>query len=90
YDKTKRSNFTPPHRPTSALLTGVRYTGSVPQITDTDRVHAREDLKYWRVSVVILTPDPHETALLATLEQLLGPAQKVSDVWLWDIRTIYP
>ena len=32
--------------------------------------------------------DPDEFPLRATVEQFLGPARQVDDVWLWDVRSL--
>ena len=87
-----RGQIGPVPRPTFALLSDVALKGTVPTITVTDRLTAREDLRYWRASVVVL-PDAgtgnrwhdHHDALLATLTALFGPGTRVDDVWLWRV-----
>jgi hypothetical protein len=76
----------PVRRPTAKLIDHVSITGQVPQITDGDRAMMLEDLRYWRASVLVLAPSRHQDAVRLTLDQILGPAQRVDDVWLWDVR----
>jgi hypothetical protein len=88
-DTDTQASWIPPLRPTSELLANVTVTGDVPPITDVDRDHAREDLRYWKAAVVVL--DVHQNrhaALLDAVEQLLGPAEydAAGGVWLWDVR----
>jgi hypothetical protein len=83
-----RGVFEPPQRPTATLLRTVAATGNIPEITPADRQNIVTDLRFWRAAVVVLTPQPHEDALRATLEALLGPAQLVDGAVLWDVRTV--
>ena len=71
--------------PTSRLLTEVAETGVVPPITDDDRERARRDLSLWRADCVALANGPRAAALRSTLEQLLGPATPIADVWAWPV-----
>ncbi|MEO3817130.1 DUF2079 domain-containing protein [Plantactinospora sp. B24E8] len=87
-----RGRIGPVPRPTDTLLAEVARTGVVPTITDADRAAARDDLRYWRVQVVVLDPQMHGTkfplhpdAVLDATTQLLGPPEQVSDVWLWRV-----
>jgi hypothetical protein len=76
-------------RPTSELLKKVAESGDVPQITDANREAAREDLRFWRASAVVLPEHPRKAELLVTLESLLGrPGERVSDVYLWDVNSL--
>jgi len=84
----KRARWNAPPRPTSTLLDRVAYRGVAPNVTDEDRRAAREDLRFWRASVVVLGPHKYEADLRSTLEALLGPGQRVDDVWLWDVRSL--
>jgi hypothetical protein len=79
-------------RPTAALLEQVAKTGLIPSLSRVDRFNAREDLRYWDAQVVILADtvhgahwDTHQPALLNVMTDLLGPPQRVDDVWLWHI-----
>jgi hypothetical protein len=57
-------------------------------ITAADRVHAQEDLRYWRAAVLVLAHQPHENQLRQVLNDLIGPGTQVADVWIWDVRAI--
>jgi hypothetical protein len=87
-----RGRIGPVPRFTDALLLNVAETGAVPGITDADRATARADLRYWRVDTVVLADrmhgakfDIHEEALLETTTKLLGPPERVQDVWVWRV-----
>jgi hypothetical protein len=84
----KQARWSAPPRPTSNLLDYVARRGIVPAIDDVDRHDVREDLRFWRAAVVVLGQHPHEAELRRALEALLGPAQRVDDVWLWDVRSL--
>nr|WP_173071535.1 DUF2079 domain-containing protein [Phytohabitans houttuyneae] len=80
----------PVPRPSAELLFEVARTGVVPPITDADRAAAREDLRYWGAEAVVLADrvhgakfPAHPEALLRATTELLGPPQRVDDVWLW-------
>lgn len=80
----------PVPRPSAELLFEVAETGVVPTITDADRAAAREDLRYWNAEAVVLADKvhgakfpAHPEALLRATTELLGPPQRVEDVWLW-------
>lgn len=85
-----RGRIGPVPRPTADLLHEVARTGDVPAVTEADRANARADLAYWRAEAVVL-PDGvhgakwpvHVDALLRATTALLGPPQRVEDVWLW-------
>jgi hypothetical protein len=81
-----QGQFGAPWRPTASLLERVAGNGKVPTITDLDRQHAQEDLRYWNAGVVVLTDrQPHADRLLQVLLELLGPATRADDVWIWDV-----
>jgi hypothetical protein len=89
-----RGRIGPVPRATDALLMDVARTGRVPTITDAERSAAQADLRYWRVGVVVLADRSngpkfpiHTDALLRVATELLGPPQRVSDVWLWRISS---
>jgi hypothetical protein len=87
--ETDRSGrFTSPARSTSDLLAEVARTGAPVLVDDTVREQAVEDLRYWGAAVVVLGKRANEGLLRKTVEQLLGPAQRVQDVWLWDVRPV--
>jgi hypothetical protein len=82
----------PVPRPSAALLFEVARTGVVPPITDADRADARDDLRYWGAEAVVLADrvhgakfPAHPEALLRATTELLGPPERVDDVWLWRV-----
>jgi hypothetical protein len=89
-----RGRIGPVPRPTDALFAEVAKTGQVPPIGPADRAAAAADLRYWRVQVVVLADrihgakfPVHHDAVLRAATELLGPPQRVDDVWLWRIPT---
>ncbi|MGW5669719.1 hypothetical protein [Micromonospora sp. NPDC003776] len=78
--------FGAPNRPTSTLIYSTMDAGRVPAITDENRRQALEDLRFWKASVVVLGANPSEGVLRELMTSLLGPPQRVDDVWLWDVR----
>jgi hypothetical protein len=88
-DRDRHARYGPVFRPTDWILTSVRDTGRMPELTDADRDRAREDLKYWHTAIIILRPaaDVPE-ALIQTVNALVGQGQYVGGVWLWDVRTL--
>jgi hypothetical protein len=87
-----RGRIGPVPRATDSLLLEVAKSGTVPEITDANRAEARADLRYWRVEVVVLADRVHGAkfpihvdALRQAATELLGPPQRVDDVWLWRI-----
>jgi hypothetical protein len=68
-------------------------TGLTDAIGNYQRTLVRQDLKYWDVRAVFVTDslrvregDMDRDTLLRTLTEVLGPATRVDDVWLWTIR----
>ncbi|MEU8298446.1 hypothetical protein AB0C04_14315 [Micromonospora sp. NPDC048909] len=80
--------FGAPNRPTSTLIYSTMDSGTVPPLTDENRRQAVEDLRWWRGSVVVLGAHPREAVLRELMTGLLGPPQRVDDVWLWDVRPL--
>ncbi|MFI2713134.1 hypothetical protein ACH495_23725 [Micromonospora sp. NPDC018662] len=78
--------FGAPNRPTSTLIYATMDKNELPAITPENRRQAVEDLRFWRASVVVLGAGPREAVLRDLMTALLGPAQRVDDVWLWDVR----
>jgi hypothetical protein len=75
-------------RPTAKLINSVARSGKVPLVTPEMRRAALADLRFWKVSVVVVSRQPQEKALLDLMERLLSePGRHVDDVYLWDIRT---
>ncbi|HEX7744254.1 MAG TPA: DUF2079 domain-containing protein [Micromonosporaceae bacterium] len=92
-----RGRIGPVPRFTDGLLLQVARTGVVPGITDADRATARADLRHWKVEAVVLADrmhgakfDIHEDALLETTTKLLGPPERVRDVWVWRVAPAEP
>jgi hypothetical protein len=88
-----RGKIGPVPRATDSLFVGVAMTGNVPAIGEAERETARTDLKYWRADVVVLADRVHGAkfpihtdALLRAATELLGPPERVADVWLWRVR----
>ncbi|HEU4421960.1 MAG TPA: DUF2079 domain-containing protein [Pilimelia sp.] len=85
-----RGRIGPVPRSTALLLADVAKSGAVPPLDEADRAAAREDLRFWRVEVVIM-PDRVDGAkwpvyvdeVREATTALLGPPQRVDDVWLW-------
>ena len=80
--------FGAPNRPTSSLIYSTMDTGTVPALTDENRRQAVEDLRFWRASVVVLGAHPREAVLRELVTALIGPPQRVDDVWVWDVRAL--
>ncbi|MFY1598931.1 hypothetical protein [Micromonospora sp. WMMD737] len=80
--------FGAPNRPTSTLIYSTMDSNAVPALTDENRRQAVEDLRFWRASVVVLGAHPREAVLRELMTALIGPPQRVDDVWLWDVRPL--
>ncbi|MFF5070845.1 hypothetical protein ACFY2R_06460 [Micromonospora olivasterospora] len=80
--------FGAPNRPTSTLIYSTMDSGTLPALTEENRRQAVADLRYWRASVVVLGAHPREGVLRELMTALLGPPQRVDDVWLWDVRPL--
>ncbi|WP_432831681.1 hypothetical protein [Dactylosporangium sp. CA-092794] len=75
-------------RPTAQLLARVVTNDAAPALTDRDRVALRRDIAYWHASCFVLADgQPGAEALKSTLDALLGPGERVADVWVWQART---
>jgi hypothetical protein len=85
-DRDGQGIFGAPTRPTTMLIYGTMERDAAPVVTEEQRRQAIEDLRYWRAAVVVLGPQPDHDVLLQLLTDLLGPGQRVDDVWLWDVR----
>jgi hypothetical protein len=73
-------------RPTSQLLQRVAKTGAAPVLTDKDHAAAARDITYWRAASFVLDQrHPHAGALKQTMDGLLGPGERVEDVWVWRV-----
>ncbi|MFG1884309.1 hypothetical protein [Micromonospora sp. NPDC049102] len=80
--------FGAPNRPTSSLIYSTMDAGVLPALTDENRRQAVEDLRFWRASVVVLGAHPREAVLRELVTALIGPPQRVDDVWVWDVRAL--
>ncbi|MEU7675171.1 hypothetical protein AB0C42_10215 [Micromonospora taraxaci] len=80
--------FGAPNRPTSTLIYSTMDKDAVPALTDENRRQAVEDLRFWRASVVVLGAHPDEAVLRELVTGLIGPPQRVDDVWVWDVRAL--
>ncbi|MEU8210858.1 hypothetical protein AB0B85_16885 [Micromonospora sp. NPDC049044] len=80
--------FGAPNRPTSTLIYATMDKDEVPALTDENRRQAVEDLRFWRASVVVLGAHPREAVLRELVTGLIGPPQRVDDVWVWDVRAL--
>jgi hypothetical protein len=72
-------------RPTSALIAATIDSGSTPTVTDKMRADARADVLAWRGTAVVLRAEADREPLLALLNQLFGPGERVLDVWVWRV-----
>ncbi len=82
----------PVPRPTADLLEKVARTGEIPPIGAAEQAQAREDLRYWDAQIVVLADtvsgahwDPNQSALLRATTLLLGPPERIDDVWVWKL-----
>ncbi|WP_199714398.1 hypothetical protein [Micromonospora radicis] len=77
-----------PDRPTSVLLRRVADTGEVPSVTEADRRQAVADLRHWRAAVVVQSGLSTGEPVRRTVEALLGPARRIDDALVWDVRPL--
>ncbi|XTZ18305.1 DUF2079 domain-containing protein [Micromonospora echinospora] len=87
-----RGRIGPVPRTFDSLMDQAGRTGRVPIITEGTRELVRDDLRHWRVEAVVLADRVHgakydldEEALRQAATELLGPPQRVRDVWLWKV-----
>ncbi|MVO86563.1 glycosyltransferase [Streptomyces sp. p1417] len=74
-------------RNTSNLLRDIRNSGRPVRLSDAWRRAAQVDLRYWNAGVLVLAPQPGDTALRTTVDDLLGQRAKwVDGVWIWDVQ----
>ncbi|MDZ5446444.1 DUF2079 domain-containing protein [Micromonospora sp. 4G57] len=90
-----RGRIGPPPRTFDSLMDQAGRTGLVPIITDGTIKESLADLRYWHVEAVVLPDRVHgakydidEDALRRTATDLLGPPQRVDDVWLWKVPPV--
>ncbi|MEV0156906.1 DUF2079 domain-containing protein [Micromonospora sp. NPDC050686] len=87
-----RGKIGPVPRTFDTLMDQAGRTGLVPIITEGSVQLCRADLRYWGVSAVVLADRVHgakydldEDALRRTATAILGPPERVDDVWLWTV-----
>ncbi|MFD2763337.1 DUF2079 domain-containing protein [Micromonospora eburnea] len=87
-----RGRIGPVPRTFDSLMDQAGRTGLMPIITEGSIEESLADLHHWRVETVILADrvhgakyDIHEDAVHRTATALLGPPQRVDDVWLWKV-----
>jgi hypothetical protein len=85
----RHGTYTPPARPSEALLERAFRSREAQPVTVDDQRTARADLDRWRADAVVLDPRlPGADAVRTTADQLYGsPARLVGGVWVWDVRT---
>ena len=76
-------------RPTYTLLNNIEQSGQAPTITEVDREHMIEDLRYWRAGVVVADPGAtHPNLIRAAVTDLLqAEPQLIDGAWVWDVRS---
>ena len=76
-------------RPFAQMLAKVGYRDEPVSVTEVDRAAALDDLRVWHADAVVLADrQAHHDELLDLITSLLGPGQRVDDVWLWDVRPL--
>jgi hypothetical protein len=87
-----RGRIGPVPRYMDGMLYDVAKTGVIPPIGPAEQAAARTDLAYWRVDAVVLADQIHgakwpvqHDALLTATRQLLGPGERIDDVWVWRV-----
>ncbi|MCZ7436223.1 DUF2079 domain-containing protein [Micromonospora sp. WMMC241] len=87
-----RGRIGPVPRTFDTLMDQAGSTGLVPIVTEGSIQESRADLRYWGVRAVVLADRVHgakydvdEEALRRTATALLGPPERVEDVWLWRV-----
>ncbi|GAA3762586.1 DUF2079 domain-containing protein [Micromonospora maritima] len=87
-----RGRIGPVPRTFDTLMDQAGRTGLVPIITEGSIRQSQADLRHWGVRVVVLADRVHgakydvdEEALRRTATALLGPPERVEDVWVWRV-----
>jgi hypothetical protein len=71
------------------LTTAASQDGSPPPLTDADHARAREELRQRGVAIVIMpTGQVNGAAVRTTMDTLVGPGRLVTDMWVWDVRSL--
>nr|WP_229688615.1 hypothetical protein [Micromonospora yangpuensis] len=72
-----------------SLLEEVSSTGRTTKLDDRQRRRSLDELRYWRAAVLVLPVGQHNAEpLRQTVEQVVGPARRELDVWVWDVRPL--
>jgi hypothetical protein len=83
----RRARFGPTYPPTARLLSFVRRTGVALPVSSELRRQARDDLRAWRVTTLVLPALAVDDPVRAVADGLVGPGRRVDDVWVWDVRS---
>ena len=79
--------FSPPWRPTSGLMASIKQGNPIPEVNDTRREMTLADLRYWKASVIVLTPQVRDIEMLRAMTGLLGfQPTWTGGAWVWDVR----
>ncbi|GAB2920263.1 glycosyl transferase [Micromonospora polyrhachis] len=71
------------------ILDDVATTGHTPTLSEQQRRRSLDELRHWNAAILVLPLRQHHVEpLRETVEQLLGPGRKESDVWVWDVRPL--
>ncbi|MFY1684401.1 hypothetical protein ACN265_23025 [Micromonospora sp. WMMD730] len=71
------------------LLDEVATTGRTTKLDDRQRRRSLDELRHWNAAVLVLPLRQHNAEpLRRTVEQLVGPARRELDVWVWDVRPL--
>lgn len=71
------------------ILQEVATTGRAAKLTDRQRRRSLDELRHWQAAIMVLPVDQKNVEpLRQTVEQLVGPARRERDVWLWDVRPL--
>jgi hypothetical protein len=81
--------FTAPERPTTKMFDYVIRRDRVPRITPLAREQAVEDLRYWRVGVLVMAWGDYETKVWQLVTDLFKVyPQWIDGAWVWDVRPL--
>ncbi|HEX5543132.1 MAG TPA: hypothetical protein VFX60_16490 [Micromonospora sp.] len=78
-------------RPTAiaGILGQVARTGGTVELNERQRRRVLDELRSWRAAILVLpVRQRHADALRHTVDDLVGSGERVSDVWLWDVRDL--
>lgn len=72
-------------RPTADTWRKVWEGQSPPEVDQAMRDQAQKDIREWKADCVVVSTDYRVTELVDLTTRLLGPGQKVLDVWVWKV-----